>query len=176
MKNTLVVNIFGGPGAGKSILMAHLFAHLKRKSISTEMALEFAKEVVWQQPEARILNNQIFVFGEQHNRIHRLLGKVDVIITDAPIINSILYDPDNNEDFHSLVLTEHNKLNSVNILCERTRPYEGGEGRIQDEAGAIEVDKRIRSILLEEGITFYTTSAAEGSLEKITEIIFKHKD
>ena len=31
MKDTLVVNLFGGPGCGKSTLMARIFAELKTR-------------------------------------------------------------------------------------------------------------------------------------------------
>ena len=45
MKETLVVNLFGGPGTGKSTMMAGIFAKLK--SLGYE-CLEFAKELVWE--------------------------------------------------------------------------------------------------------------------------------
>ena len=44
-KNTLVVNLFGGPGTGKSTTMAHVFAELKWRGYDCEMSNEYAKEV-----------------------------------------------------------------------------------------------------------------------------------
>ena len=44
MKETLVVNLFGGPGTGKSTMMAGIFAKLKSLGYDCEMCVEFAKE------------------------------------------------------------------------------------------------------------------------------------
>ena len=45
--NTLVINLFSGPGVGKSTTAAMVFAKLKMNGVDCEMALEFAKEKVW---------------------------------------------------------------------------------------------------------------------------------
>jgi len=44
---TIVVNLFAGPGAGKTTTMAGLFSKLKLDNIVCEMATEFAKELTW---------------------------------------------------------------------------------------------------------------------------------
>lgn len=165
---TTVINLFGGPGTGKSLMMADLFAHFKRLGITVEMAPEFAKEVIWQETTPRILNNQIHVFGVQHNRIHRLLGQVEVVVTDAPLINSVLYDPEGNHDFHKLVLTEHHKLNNLNFLVKRLKKFEGGTGRIHDEHKSLDLDAKIKKILEENLSAGYSEITAE---EKYLDII-----
>ena len=48
-KNTIVVNLFGGPGSGKSTFMANLFYHLKCRGVEVVMAPEFAKDSVWEE-------------------------------------------------------------------------------------------------------------------------------
>lgn len=65
---TTVINLFGGPGAGKSTLAALLFHHLKIRGLSCEMALEYAKDKVWEESYST-LHNQIYVFGKQHTSI-----------------------------------------------------------------------------------------------------------
>ena len=40
MKNTLIVNLFGGPGTGKSTLMARIFSELKVQGYDCEMVTE----------------------------------------------------------------------------------------------------------------------------------------
>ena len=49
MKNTLVVNLIGGQGSGKSTMMANLFSWLKWRNVDCEMCSEFAKELVWEE-------------------------------------------------------------------------------------------------------------------------------
>ena len=40
--------VFGGPGCGKSTLMARIFAELKTRGYDCEMVTEFAKDLVWE--------------------------------------------------------------------------------------------------------------------------------
>ena len=47
MHKTIVVNIFGGPSAGKSTTSAGIFYELKRQGIRCELVTEYAKSKVW---------------------------------------------------------------------------------------------------------------------------------
>lgn len=132
MKNTVVINLIGAPGAGKSTLAAELFGWMKREGYSVELVSEFAKELVWEQRE-ETMKNEIYLFAKQHHRMFRLKGKVDFIITDRPLILSIFYNRkygDRFEDFDSLVQHEVRKFNNINIFLLRDKPYKE-EGRLQ---------------------------------------------
>ncbi len=48
--DTLVVNLLGGPGSGKSTTAADVFARLKWQDINCELVTEFAKDLVWEPP------------------------------------------------------------------------------------------------------------------------------
>ncbi len=155
MEETRIVNLFGGPGVGKSTRMGEIFAKLKKDDITVEMAPEYAKEMVWQEETPNILNNQIHIFGVQQNRIHRLLGKVDVAVTDAPLMNSILYDSTGNEHFHKLVYNQFKSLNNINIFLERTTGQYETYGRMHDEKSAKEIDEELKEILTNYSISYY---------------------
>lgn len=152
MNQTLVINLLSGPGVGKSTLCALIFSNLKIKGINCEMATEYAKDVVWEESFKK-LDNQIYIFGKQHARINRLLNKVDVIITDSPLINSIVYDKSNNEKLKDLIIYEFKKLRSINFFVSRKFKYEES-GRTQNKEQAIEVDKFYKNILIENDIPY----------------------
>ena len=105
----IVVNLFAGPGVGKSTTAARVFAELKLKGVNCEMALEFAKDKVWEE-SFKTMDDQIYIFGKQFHKIWRLKDKVDVIICDSPLPISIVYDKENSESFHKLIMEQFNKF------------------------------------------------------------------
>lgn len=114
---TLVVNFFAGSGAGKSALAAHTFALLKWEGINCELVMERAKELVWEKSTHR-LGYQMGLFAAQHERISRLIGNVDVVLCDSPLLLTLAYDSSNRE-LHDLALVEHHKLTNWNFYVER---------------------------------------------------------
>ena len=138
-----VINISGGPGTGKSVTAAKLFSELKILGKNSELVTEFAKELTYDE-SYRVMENQIWIFANQQQRMFRLKNKVDYIITDAPLLNSIVYSGkgEDHKPFHNLVLNEHKKYNNLNIYIERETEY-SQDGRYQDEDGAIEIDSEV---------------------------------
>lgn len=145
MSDTLVLNLYAGPGTGKSTTCAGVFSWLKNKGVNCEVALEVAKDFCWEN-SPHLLANQIYIFGLQHHRIHRLLGQVDVIITDAPLLHSVIYDSGKNEYLTPLVLEEHLQLNSLDVFLQRVKPF-NPKGRVHDEEQSRAIDKRILDLL-----------------------------
>lgn len=167
-KKTLVVNLYGGPGSGKSTTCAGVFERLKLNGVNCEMATEYAKDKVWEE-SFKTLDDQIYVFGKQLHKIKRLLGKVEVIITDSPLLNSIQYDAEKNETFHKLVLDQNNRLNNINFFIIRNEHYETN-GRMQTLEESKEIDKSILSILNENNIDFIKIEK-DGASDKIAQIV-----
>ena len=154
MNETLYINLFGGPGTGKSTLCAFLFAELKCIDINAEMALEYVKDLVYEESTKKI-ENQIYIFGKQHSRLNRLNGKVDVVITDSPLLNSIVYYGGDNPHFKELVLFESNKVQSLNFYIARSFKYRQ-EGRFQNEDGAKKVDDIYKKLLDDSSVPYLT--------------------
>ncbi len=150
MKDTLFINLLGGPGTGKSTLCAEIFAELKKNHVDCEMSLEYAKGVVWEESFKK-LDNQIYIFGKQYNLLFRLMGKLDVVITDSPLLNSIIYDKTSNKYLKDLVLFEFKKLNSINYYLTRGTDYEPN-GRMQTQEVAIEIDIMYKNLLKDNNI------------------------
>lgn len=144
-RNTIVVNLYGGPGAGKSTFMANLFYKLKVRGIEVEMAPEFAKDLVWEE-RFNYFDEQIYIFAKQLHRINRVVGKVDVCISDSPLQNSYIYLKEDNPQLQALVDNEFAKFNNLNFYIKRGNKYVQN-GRNENESEAKEVDKRIENLL-----------------------------
>ena len=146
---TLIVNFFGGPGAGKSKMAGRLFSDLKDKGFKVEYATEYAKDMTWQKSQ-HVLTNQIYVFGKQQHRIWRLDGKVQIIVTDSPILNSIIYcKEDTSELFKELVKEEFRKRPNMNINLLRGKHYDS-DGRNQTIDQAVILDNEITELVITE--------------------------
>ncbi len=168
MKKPIVINLFAGPGSGKSTTAAGVFNQLKLLGVNCEMALEYAKDKVWEK-SYHTLDNQIYVFGKQLHKIWRLKDEVDVIITDSPLPFSIYYDKEKSESFKSLVLEQFNKFNNINYFIIRNASY-NPKGRMQTVDEAIEIDKEIINILTENDIPFCLISKDEATNIIVKEI------
>ena len=166
---TLVVNFFGGPGSGKSTMAAHIFAHLKELGYSCELVREYAKDKVWE-GSINVLDDQIHVFGEQYHRLHMLQNKVDIILTDSPIILSVVYGDKSDHvypSFSNFGFDVFNEMNNLNIFLNRVKEYKSS-GRLQTEIEAMRLDHYITDILEYNQIP-YTTY--DGNTESVDEII-----
>jgi len=168
---TLVLNLYGGPGVGKSTVAAGIFAELKWNGINCEMAREYAKDIVWEKSFGR-LENQIHIFGEQQHRLHRLVDQVDVIITDAPILMSLVYGMKMSAAFKGLILDTHNSFYNYDVYLEREKPYQQA-GRIQNEEKAREIDDIIYHLLNANGINFRCHVANRLGVQNIANDIMK---
>lgn len=175
MKKTIIVNLFGGPGSGKSTAAAGVFYELKRKFVNCELVTEYAKDVVWRE-STNILNNQLYVFGKQHNRIFHLKDKVDVIVTDSPFIMGLVYANYDllSPSFEQLVVDEYLRPEVINLnyVIKRVRRYRQ-EGRLQDEAGAKKKDKEILDMLDKHNIDYTILKGKESTVPIIVDDVME---
>lgn len=137
MTDTLIINMFGAPGAGKSTTATGVFSLLKLAGINAEYVPEVAKDMTWEERK-KSLTFQPYIFAKQMRNIERVMGKVDVIVTDsAPLLSSFYgryYKLPYPESFHKFVTDCHTDYlkPALNYLLLRTKPY-NPEGRNQDE-------------------------------------------
>ena len=169
---TLVVNMFGGPGSGKSTTAAGLFSELKERGYNCEMVREYAKDIVWAET-TKTLQDQIYIFAKQLHKMRVLVGKVDLIITDSPILLSLIYGKDKEPaSFFDLVTDIHDTFNNMNIYVKRTKEFNPA-GRLQNEDQARALDDQIKDMIFHigESITQFTVGgyASVPSLADIVE-------
>lgn len=169
MKDTLVVNLFAGPGAGKSTGAAYVFSELKLRGIDCELVTEFAKDKVWEDNK-EVFKNQFYITGKQSFKISRCYGKVDFIITDSPILLGSIYT--DSDKFKDAVIEEFNKYNNLNIFIDRVKAY-NPNGRNQTEEESKEIDNNLKEFLYKNNIDFISVPGNEAGYGRIIEEILK---
>ena len=167
-----VINLFAGPGCGKSTTAAALFALMKRQGLNVEMITEFAKDLVWTERNKE-LGDQIYIFGKMYHKLWRLRDKVDYVINDSPLPFCHYYDRENIPHFKELVMSAFNSFDNVNFVLERSFPYQQ-EGRYQTEAEAVKVHKEILQMVYQDGIHIDYTVVTSKPEEVILDFLKLH--
>lgn len=168
---TRCINLFGGPGIGKSTFAAGLFAELKRRHLNVEIVTEYAKDLIWE-GRPHMLSNQISVLGGQWDRVSRLVGKVDLIVTDSPVLLCSIYAPaDHPPEFHELAWWCHRKIEGLNLVLTRHSGDYQAAGRIQDEHTAAAIDRKIVGVLESRGERYHRVSPDTGALPSVLRLL-----
>lgn len=171
-KNTLVINIHGGPCAGKSTVAAGLFCELKKLGYNCELVTEYAKDKVWEE-SYKLLENQFAIFGNQHLMLWQVNHKVDIIITDSPLIMIIYYAKHiKSKYFKDLIAEQFNNFNNINFFINRGEKYEP-IGRVHTEEEAKQIDQEIKDLMHEYNIE-YTILNQKTAVQDILNIITKN--
>ena len=136
---SLVINLFSGPGVGKSTACAGIFYELKKRHYNVELVTEYAKDIVFENRQ-ELFTDQLYILAKQHRRILRLSGKVDIILTDSPILQNLAYTPDSYfRSYAPLVRDVFDSFHNVNFLLKRRTEYVQ-TGRYQSEEDAMKLD------------------------------------
>lgn len=168
LNKPIIINLIGGPGSGKSTIAAGLFYELKKSGYVCELVTEYAKDKVWEE-SFKTLDDQIYVFGKQFHRIYRVYDKVDIVITDSPLLLSIIYDKGESEYFHQLVVEQYKKFNNLMVFVERETEYQE-TGRMQNETEAKKIDNEIKDLLHKYDVD-YVTSSTTKAIDDIIEML-----
>lgn len=149
---TKVINLFAGPGAGKSTIAAGLFYEMKIRNIKCELVTEYAKDMTYEK-RTNVLSDQLYILAKQNRKLSRLIGEVDYIITDSPLLIGLMYMPDNYfSTFSSLVHEIFESYNNINFFINRTKAYQT-YGRNQTEEQAKEIDNNLLTCIDDWGYT-----------------------
>lgn len=152
---TTIINLYGGPGTGKSTSAAYFYYLLKAQGEHVELVREYVKDWAW---EGRKITtyDQIYFLGKQVRRESMLYGKVDWIVTDSPVMMNLYYA----QRYCTLGLAEGVRAATlafyrqaaedghkhIHVMLKRNKPYISA-GRYQTEAEAVEIDHGIQRVL-----------------------------
>jgi len=171
MKETLVINLIGGPCSGKSTIAAELFARLKKMGIHSELVSEYIKDRIYEENKT-MPKNQIAIFGMEHYNISTKIGKVDVIVHDGSYINNIIYKAEDNKPFDNLIISEYKKFNNLDFFIKRGNIEFESYGRIHNLKQSKELDRIIKETYDNYGLSYIEVESRDA-VDKIIPIILK---
>ena len=124
-------------------MAAGLFHRLKTDGASCELVREYAKDVVWEGRDYLLADPayQIYVFAKQLKRLYDVKGKVDIVLTDSPLLLSAVYGSGLSKAFTQLVLDEVGKFDNLNVILRRVKPYVRlGRNQTREEAEDLDME------------------------------------
>jgi len=158
-----IINLFAGPGSGKSTTAAGLFHKMKIEGCNVEMVTEYAKDMTWENRH-NVLSDQLYLLAKQNRRIHRLEGKVDYVVTDSPIIMGVVYtDPKYYPSFFKMIGEIFHSYNNCNFFLHRPETY-SEVGRNQTLTDAKILDTKIIKLLEEYEINYKEINVTDKNL------------
>lgn len=169
MKKPIVINLFGAPGAGKSTTAAGLFALMKLKKYKVELVTGHAKDLTYSE-SFKELSNQLKVFGEQNYRMHRLVGSVDFIVTDSPLLNSLVYGDETSDNFKGLVVEKYNEYQNFDVFLHRVKEY-APYGRTQSVHESDLLGYKIINILKEQSPIYQSVDGDADAPKNILSLL-----
>ena len=170
-KETLVINLIGGPCSGKSTIAAELFARLKKMGIKSELVPEYIKDRIYEENQT-MPKNQIAIFGMEHYNISNKLGKVDVIVHDGSFINNIIYKTEENKYFDDLIISEYKRFWNLDFFIKRGNIEFETYGRIHNLKQSKELDKTIKETYDSYELSYIEVESRDA-VDKIIPIVLK---
>ena len=175
-----LINLFGGPGIGKSSIASGITYKLKKKHIRVNNPYEFPKLLAWDKNNEAI-KDQLYVFANQHRGIAQSYGKVDYIVIDSPIMFSLIYKTYYNtgypaefygEHFNHMIVDLHKRYDNINILLERTdEGKHNDDERYQTLQESLEIDKLCKTILDENNIPYHIVKVGKNTVKDILKLL-----
>src|SRR5258708_18747702 len=144
---TRLINLYGAPCSGKSVMMMRLGALAKTRGHFCEVCPEVAKEYVVRGititgPIQRLITR------EQHRRLLHFINHVYYLITDAPLLIGGFYAEDHAypeaPEIVAWAAAEQSSIQRVadviNVYVTRDHPFVE-HGRYQDESNAQRIER-----------------------------------
>jgi len=169
------INLFGGPGCGKSVTASGVFHEMKKSNYEIEYLPEFAKDLVYSKDVYK-LQDQLMILANQSHPWFKLESQIDYTVNDGPFLLGLVYLQDNphipENEFKDFLLKMWNSYENINIFLERNLKNGYQEsGRSQTLKQAIEKDDEIKEVLDRNGIPYHSVLVGNNSVKEIIKIV-----
>lgn len=181
--NTLHVNFWGNPGVGKTRLASQLHGCLSGKGYSSELIREYARELNARDDlykknkhtDEACETEQVIISSEQFRREAEYEDLVQVIISDAPILQGMVFSPDYyRSELTSIFrhLTAGWKTLDILLQGDIKVDYQS-RGKIQNAEESMALRPEIEAILIAERPDFIRLHADEA-LDRVLDAVVDH--
>lgn len=166
-----LINVYGGPGAGKTTVAATIFAHLKQTGRHAELCLEYAKELVYRGGigpgmEDLIMEEQLW----RHDTY--VIGEVDYVVTDAPLLHKASFS--HGKEYKVMVEEARVMEDKYTSVLHLMLPEPVGcdmRGRMHDADQSASIHRRTLMTLATEGIEVVNVVNIPQALEAVFDFI-----
>lgn len=168
-----VINLWAGPGAGKSTTASGLFYLMKTADMQVELVTEYAKDMTWE-GRHEILQDQLYITAKQNRKLARLRNhNIDWVVTDSPLLLGTQYmTPDYlGGKFEDMLFELWNSYDNLNFFIKRNKKY-NPTGRNQSEAGAKLIDTNLIDFMKRNGIEYTNVIGTLNAPHTIFDILF----
>lgn len=179
MRKTILVNLIGAPGVGKSVFAGLIFAELKMRNYVTEYIQEYAKHLVWLE-DYETIKNQYYVSTQQYKILKSVNNKVDIIVTDGSLFHSMYYNKTYKENVSNIEKTEEkikeymSEFNNIYIYLERGEFKYEEEGRLHSYEESVRISEEMKKMLKELKIEYIEVKSDKVNINKMLEYIMEN--
>lgn len=176
-----VVNLWAGPGVGKSTMALDLTSKFKKSGYDAEYVSEYVKKLVYKQASEIEFNDQNLITAQQHSALFQACHSRmnDFVVSDAPLLLGLEYLPQehfNISTYEPHVKSLFDKFNNINVFLNRMDREYNPKGRLQTREEAMRIDESIRIKLENYGLEYLVVDADESSIPTIIEYALMMKE
>ena len=175
-QKTKVINLYAGPGAGKTTAALQICLELKKRGINAEYVSEFAKDLIYDGKE-EMLKDQRYVTDGQYERLNRLRGKVDVIVTDSPLLLGQVYGKKSvDKEYKDEIRKRYDSFDNYNAFIVRGNNFTQ-KGRVHNLEESKQLDADVLQMLSDNKIFhgYYKQDNLSEAVENIEKWLDKDK-
>lgn len=140
-KRTIIVNLFAPPNRGKALMAHKVCDNLLTRGVSCSVVSH--EHLPLETARYSDVQNEIFIFARDFNKIFRLHGHVEVIVTDKPLMMSLFYNIRYGQGYYQrlndLIIEQNANLYNMNFFL-KGESTTAKHDLTQSEINDIEID------------------------------------
>ena len=174
-----VINLFAGPGTGKTTLCYELLAAMKKQGLRVEHVRDIPREEVYWE-SWRELDDHLIQLAKIQSAINMHRPHCDYLVVESPVLMRLAYLPTVNERqpmngekaISQLALALHQQEDNLDVLLVRNPEFGYDQrGRDQNEAQALERSRITEDIVARHAPSHLRVMAGKDGIDSILQAL-----